>query len=101
MNDYVKRSDVEEMLEKADLICDANGEFFGYCTEDVKLSLIPSADVKENKHGDWKKHYANNFHYCSECFNYAIDVGNDDYPIEILTDFCPSCGANMRGEDYV
>jgi hypothetical protein len=42
---YIEKSKVREMLKKARLISD--GEFSGYCTEDIKLDLIPNADVIE------------------------------------------------------
>lgn len=37
------------------------------------------------------------YHYCSECHNYALeddDLADDDGK-EVLSDFCPSCGASM------
>lgn len=43
MKEYIERSKVEEMLENAHLISD--GEYCGYCTEDVCLANIPSVDV--------------------------------------------------------
>ena len=33
--------------------------------------------------------------YCSECRNEAIRDGDDE---QQLTEFCPNCGAEMRGE---
>lgn len=55
------------------------------------------------KHGQWVGEadgYADgelvyDVWYCSEC-NYCIDDGTDDP--ELLPNFCPNCGADMRGE---
>ena len=47
MSDYIKREVIEEMLENAQLISD--GEYSGYCTEDVNIDSLPSADVVERK----------------------------------------------------
>lgn len=44
MPDYIERAAVEHMLEAAQIISD--GEYCGYCTEDVRLSEIPSVDVE-------------------------------------------------------
>lgn len=43
MKDYIERAAVEAMLENAQIITD--GEYCGYCTEDVSLDKIPAADV--------------------------------------------------------
>lgn len=45
MKRYIEQDAVEKMLEDAQLISD--GEFCGYCTEDVNLDSIPAADVVE------------------------------------------------------
>lgn len=42
-DEYIKREAVEEMLENAQMISD--GEYCGYCTEDVCIDKIPTADV--------------------------------------------------------
>lgn len=65
---------------------------------------IPSADVRENIHGEWifydeefypKCRFASAVHHrireCSICHHKIADfVGN--------MDFCPNCGAYMKGE---
>ena len=45
MKRYIEQDAVEKMLEDAQLISD--GEFCGYCTEDVNLDSIPAAYVVE------------------------------------------------------
>lgn len=44
MSDYISRAAVREMLEKAQFVSD--GEYSGYCTEDVNIDTIPAADVR-------------------------------------------------------
>lgn len=39
MKEYIEKAAVENMLETAQLISD--GEYCGYCTEDVSLNSIP------------------------------------------------------------
>lgn len=43
MAEYIEREAVEKMFENASIISD--GEYNGYCTEDVYLNDIPAADV--------------------------------------------------------
>ena len=57
------------------------------------IKQMPSADVVEVKHGEWidEEIDCNGIFvitYCSECKEQC------DY----RTDFCPNCGADMRGE---
>lgn len=90
MKEYIERAAVEEMLENAQLISD--GEYCGYCTEDVNLGSIPAADVAEVRHGRWIDDGV-----CSECgFDAMYYKG---IPAQVYTDYCPSCGARMDKED--
>ena len=45
MKEYIEKAEVEEMLENAQTISD--GEYCGYCTEDVNLNAFHAADVVE------------------------------------------------------
>ncbi len=90
MKEYIERAAVEEMLENAQLISD--GEYCGYCTEDVNLGSIPAADVAEVRHGRRIDDGV-----CSECgFDAMYYKG---IPAQVYTDYCPSCGARMDKED--
>ena len=51
------------------------------------LKKQPTADVRENVHGEWAKICWKAFR-CSECKSIS----------EYYTDFCPNCGADMRKE---
>ena len=58
------------------------------------LNEMPSADVRENVHGEWIDEtfepYGLVFHpfKCNLCGEHS----------ECDSDFCPNCGADMRGE---
>ena len=49
--DYIDRKAVIEMLENAQLI--PNGEYFGYCTEDIDIGKIPSVHFSSISHAQW------------------------------------------------
>ena len=66
----------------------------------------PSADVVEVKHGEWKHNKNNDVIKCSECgfgimdSTFVWEIRNccgtiEDNPFN----FCPNCGADMRGEE--
>lgn len=51
--------------------------------------------LSDRTHGEWVEGVIG-YHYCSECHNYALaddDLADDE---EVLSDFCPCCGADMR-----
>lgn len=53
------------------------------------IDMIPTADVAEVKHGEWIKD--RNRRICSKCdFKYWANGG-------FLFNYCPNCGARMRG----
>lgn len=58
------------------------------------IKQISSADVRENIHGTWigfdYPYIGNQCSVCRSCFKQS---GND-------YNFCPHCGADMRGEAY-
>lgn len=90
MKEYIEKAAVENMLETAQLISD--GEYCGYCTEDVSLNSIPAADVREVRRGRWiRDKWPSGTHkmICSECSEWSSKKSR----------YCPSCGARMDKED--
>ena len=86
MKEYVEKAAVEEMLENAQII--AEGEYCGYCTDDIDLNSIPTADVAPVRHGTWTDIGSLSCR-CSEC-----GCKNNR-----TTLYCPNCGARMDKED--
>jgi hypothetical protein len=98
MKEYLDKEVVQEMLENAQII--SNGEYYGYCTEDVRLNSIPTADVAEVKHGRWIEYPRAHYFKCSECkytvpYRKAVLVnGSREY------NYCPNCGALMKEDEH-
>lgn len=91
MKKYIEREAVEEMLESAQTISD--GEYCGYCTEDINLSSIPAADVAPVRHGKWIRLQHSGTIVCGNCGrNIRKNHGNDYADFE---PYCPSCGSLM------
>ena len=55
---------------------------------------MPKADVQPVNHGKWK-HIAGMNSKCSVCSHYFPVIEFDSRPFDI--NFCPNCGADMRG----
>lgn len=100
MNDFISREAVWEMLEKAHII--SNGEYSGYCTEDIFIDDIPSADVQPVKRGHWFLRGGN--WCCSYCNKKTLlvlesNVGGCRQYGTAKTNYCPNCGALMQEEE--
>ena len=91
MKEYIERADVQEMLENAQII--SNGEYCGYCTEDVRLNSIPAADVAEVRHGRWIPKINHTY----------IPVEYDENGIPVLHEYisyrCSLCGREETKEE--
>ena len=54
----------------------------------------PTVDAVERKRGEWVQLY-DNVWYCTNCENTEQFAEN----IESTSDWCPNCGASMKGAD--
>lgn len=98
MKDYIERADVEAMLENAQIVTD--GEYCGYCTEDVNLGSIPAADVAPVRHGRWIHPHWRNSVSAADCSECGAEAQHIEYRgVQKHYKICPSCGARMDKED--
>ena len=95
MTDYIKREDAINEIRK---------DIMGGLNYEGILKRLPSADVVERKRGKWIKgetwsegygmgEQYGRYYTCSECSHTV----QSDYG-KSLINFCPKCGADMRGE---
>ena len=93
MSKYINADDVYDGMRK-------HGFEAKYITIGEFVDHLPSADVVEVKHGEWQitDAYPHNV-YCSECHERFAQthwaVWEDG---SLPRNFCPNCGADMRGE---
>lgn len=61
---------------------------------------LPSSNVRPVVYGEWKEYGGTDagFHYCSVCKGQAFNYEENGETIEVLSDFCPYCGADMKGK---
>ena len=89
MTEYIEREAVEKMLENAQIISD--GEYCGYCTDDISVSSIPTADVAPVVHAKWieKNCITGTYFECSNCHK------PENKHTAIKGKYCWYCGAKM------
>lgn len=80
MSDYISRQAAIEALA-------------GWKISPIVLDPVPAADVRENVRGEWIFPYGDKkYKRCSAC-------GKTFYSIPATSNFCPNCGAEMRGDN--
>ena len=99
MKEYIEREAVEKMLEEAQIISD--GEYAGYCTEDVNLDSIPAADVAPVRHGRWLPEICESVSKRNRLIKYTVYscsvCGRSNGRVKKR--YCPNCGAKMDGKE--
>lgn len=83
--------DADKLKEVFDEHEDDYGYLHGYWEEFIDNA--PTADVRENVKGEWIFPYGDKkYKRCSAC-------GKTFYSIPATSNFCPNCGADMRGDN--
>lgn len=107
MSDYISREDVKKLLwERISL---ATFMRRGIPNAMKSLSLIseelekiPAADVRPIVKGEWIKNKDRVGWHCSVCKadnNFAYSWNSETGKVEFQDNYCPCCGADMRGTD--
>lgn len=94
MSDLIRRSDAIEALKNA--LCELGGDEWGdgelgVHADDID-AVINDIPTIEPKRGEWifnGNFCGLNHHKCSKC-------GKNEFR---MSNFCPNCGAEMRGKD--
>jgi hypothetical protein len=103
MSDLIKRQDALDMvriLQTYKLFEGDDMVLIDKATVQTELMMLPSAEP-ERKKGKWI--WCGDKHVCSECDEFALcdayDVLETGEYQEELSDYCPNCGADMRGKE--
>lgn len=94
MSKYINADEFRKIVkDKQDTSMEFDDDWYAYDNVIEMLDEMPSADVVEAKYGYWKPLNNDPVNHpmvslCSEC----------RYISYMRTDFCPNCGADMRGE---
>ena len=93
MNDCISRT---EALKHSYIVYDDELERHNVVSvEDIED--LPSAETEQNM-GHWVSQRGGGY-CCSECGRYALDeVDGKFIHVAFKSNFCPYCGADMRGE---
>ena len=111
MAKYIDREALIEWLKHIPLIDLSDGR--GHCRvimeDDFKTAIntIPKgiiADLAPPRHGRWIYNIESGEYVCSACGENALSFRKDTlYGVDLyetcLTDYCPNCGADMRGSN--
>ena len=98
MSDYIKRDDAVAAIKDGAFIF-ATTPFNLAKSMLIALEKIKNADVRENVRGKWYEQETCDcdiVYECSVCGEqWTLDAGT---PMENNMNYCPNCGADMRGE---
>lgn len=101
MGEYIEREAVYNTLKAmyCDECTDEKCQMCEYAQIMFVLDNLPIADVQP-KRGRWEYSEKENgecaWYFCSECDSPAEQLYTDE---PLLSEFCPHCGADMRGDE--
>ena len=104
MDEYIGKRAMLDAVEKLSIIPSIDGTGKPTPSEDFRVQFlgtvlkVPAADVVPVRHGKWKKIGVwGRVYRCSQCGNIldfdAVNAGRGD------ANFCPNCGAKMKGKE--
>ena len=98
MAEYIKRSEAIEFTKQN--TPNINGETTMQCVERSLLN-VPAADVVEVVHGEWIiTHDFDDNYEAMRPLGRVVRCSVCGYPTgHVKTNFCPECGADMRGDE--
>ena len=85
---------IKKKVRPEDFFIERNSAYYANIVEEELNSLfdylkkIPTADVVEVRHGEWKWDERFSDYRCSVCSSWDLRTSN----------FCSNCGADMRGD---
>lgn len=96
-DDFISRQAAIELAKDIVFPYEDGSEYRHRCIDPMQIYELPAVDARENIKGEWRTTYLDHvvmgerpkILYCSVC-NQCIA-----YP----TNYCPNCGAEMRGGD--
>ena len=95
MSDYISRESIikwiDDSLEQCGSRYTAEQENMMEMFRTVVNDCLPFADVVKREHGGWEWHPYSADWACVCCDHHSMEH----------TNFCPNCGADMRGTDDV
>lgn len=110
MAEYIERDALEgafdaaamAFLEKEDHLFDAKSVLAGMSISVGIVLTVPAADVAPVVRGRWvpyNNEQDRGLHYCSICKTQAFNYEDGGEVVEMLSKFCPNCGAKMDKGD--
>ena len=92
MDEYIKREDAIDAV--LDVYCDTPDIDLSCEKFEAAILKIQAADVAPMRHGRWIWHSEERGYLCSECGSGCLLNYESDWH---KSDWCPHCGADMRG----
>lgn len=94
MGEYIERETLKNAIyrTKTERFFNAGKTRIDFAVVRKAVLETPTADVAEVRHGEWKRKGQDI--YCSVCGN---ESAYNPFGASKFSDYCPNCGADMRG----
>ena len=93
MDEYIEREEIRRAYEKLTRSYVNGNPYIADWRFDEMIEKLPAADVAPVRHGQWEPGNP----ICPVCGENKFKDLDADIWCDWLPDFCPNCGADMRG----